>query len=313
MPPPKPTQLGKLRNTKMADNRCFVQFSHPGKEHNLASGRDWNRSKCGHKRKFMQLRGKWVEVDGIERADDLWAWGEWEPESDLIPQFNPPRNDSQHPCYLWDPYYVPKDSYRGLHNTDPFIFGERFLYSNCGQKKTGSMKHLDRGSVIAFGSGKKIGGKPKWMLDTVLVVGDFVEYDTCKVRMELEDQAPATFLDVIGGPLVDNYGNASTSGNCAPTSATLRLYQGATPNDPVQGMFSFFPAIPAGGSSGFPRPLIDLPRKYFNPKSWEGPKGVGKERTCDELSGLWNQLVKQVRDAGLVLGTHAELPERQGK
>ena len=296
----------------MANKRCFVQFSHPGKEHEPASGCDWNRSKYGHRRKFMQLGGEWIEGDGTKRSGDLWAWGEWEPESDLICKFNLPDGFSQHPRVLWDPYYVPKENYRGLHNTDPFIFGERFLYSNCGQASQSKrgLKHLDRGSVIAFGSGKAIAGKRRWMLDTVLVVGDFVEYDMRKARMELKDLAPATFLDVTGGPLAEN---ASTSGTCAPTSAWLRLYRGATPNNPVQGMFSFFPAIPAGDGSGFSRPLVDLADEYFNRKSWQAPKGLGRERMCSELFDLWNRLVKQVRDAGLVLGTHAELPERRSR
>ena len=78
-------------------------------------------------------------------------------------------------------------------------------------------------------------------------------------------------------------------------------------------MFSFFPAIPAGDGSGFPRPLVDLADEYFNRKSWQAPKGLGRERMCSELFDLWNRLVKQVRDAGLVLGTHAELPERRPK
>ena len=76
-------------------------------------------------------------------------------------------------------------------------------------------------------------------------------------------------------------------------------------------LFSFFPAIPASGDTGFPRPLIDLPAAYFNPASWRGPKGLGRNRTPDELRCLWNRLVEQVRGAGLVLGTRADLPRRR--
>ena len=295
----------------MADKRCFVQFSHPGKEHGPKSGRGWHKSKHDHRRKFIKLRGKWIERDGTKESGELWAWGEWEPESDLSCKFNSPRGGSPFPHYLWDPHYIPKDCYRGLHNTDPFIFGERFLYSNCGQLSSNKvgLKHLDRGSVIAFGSGKEIDGKRRWTLDTVLVVGDFVDYDMHNARMELKDWAPATFMDVTGGPLADHDEKASTSGTCAPPSAQLRLYRGATPNDPVQEMFSFFPAVPAGSDSGFPRPVVDLPDEYFNPGKWQGPKGLGKERMCSELFDLWNCLVEHVHQAGLVLGTYAELPE----
>ena len=73
----------------------------------------------------------------------------------------------------------------------------------------------------------------------------------------------------------------------------------------------FFPAIPAGDDSGFPRPVVDPPGEYLNPSKWQGPKGLGGERTCGKWLDFWSGLVKQVCDAGLVLGAHAELPERR--
>ena len=297
----------------MPDKRCFVQFSHPGREHGPKSGCNWHKSKYDHRRKFMQLPGKWIEKDDTKREGNLWAWGEWEPESSLICKFNISGRDSRFPRYLWNSYYVPKDCYGGWHNTDPFIFGKRFLYSNCGQSidSKRSLKQLARGSVIAFGSGKAIHGERRWTLDTVLVVKDFVEYNMCNARKELQDWVPATFLDVTGGPLEDNEEKASISGTCTSTSARMRLYRGATPDDPIEEMFSFFPAVPAGDDSGFPRPSIFLQDEYFNPRSWQAPKGATRCRTPHELSRLWKSLAKQVRDAGLVLGTHAALPPKR--
>ena len=67
-------------------------------------------------------------------------------------------------------------------------------------------------------------------------------------------------------------------------------------------MFSFFPAMPAEGESGFPRPVLDLPAEYFNPRSWQAPKGLWRDLSSDELRGLWGSLVAHVRRAGLVLG-----------
>ena len=250
-------------------------------------------------------------TNGSRQAGNLYAWGEWEPESEIVSKLNPPDDDPQHPRYLWRPYYVPKKDYRGLHNTDPFIFGERFLYSNCGQKDRGrgrGLRHLAQGSVIAFGSGKAVSGEQRWMLDTVLVVRDSVDYDASKARTALRGWVPDAFLDVTGGPLADNT-EGPVSGTCAPIGARLRLYRGATLNDPVDGMFSFFPARAAG--RWFPRPLIDLPSDYFNAAAWRGPKGTGRSRTPDELRDLWDSLVAQVHNAGLVLGTHAELPEQR--
>ena len=161
------------------------------------------------------------------------------------------------------------------------------------------LRHLGRGSVIAFGSGKEIDGQRRWTLDTVFVVKDFVEYGIRKAQADLKNRAPDTFLDITGGPLADD--------EKAPDSARLRLYRGATPDDPVDRMFSFFPAISAGRGQGFERPFVDLPREYFNPSNWQAPKGLGKDLKCGELRCLWELLIEQVSAAGLVLGTRAEL------
>ena len=297
----------------MADKRCFVQLPHPGGEHNpdRDGGKDWHGLEQPHMRKFMQLRrAQWIDEDCNRQTGDLHAWGEWEPESGFVTTLTPPDGDSLHPRYLWRPYYVPKKCYRGLHNTDPFIFGERILYSNCRQKQPG-LRHLAKGSVIAFGSCKKVDGKWRWMLDTVLVVRDFKNYDASSARIALRDWVSATFQKVTGGPLADN-AECRSQGCAASTGAAtpFRLYRGATPDDPVAGMFSFFPAIPARGDSTFPRPLVDLPAEYFTPSLCMTAK-IRRDCTSSELRGLWDSLVTQVREAGLVLGTHAEVPPRR--
>ena len=249
----------------------------------------------------MQLSGDWIDEEGDRHTGDLRAWGEWETESALLRKFNSQERGPRGPCCLWEPYYIPKNSYRDLHNTDPFIFGERFLYSNCGQEspnKSG-LKYLGQGSVIAFGSGKMDRGRRRWVLDTVFVVRDFRDYDESDAPAELQDCVPTEFLIATGGPLADNGGKNR-----------FRLYRGATPDDPAFGMFSLFPAIPASGKSGasFPRPFITLPDKYFNPANWQAPKGLRCDRSPELLRCLWGSLVEQVRDAGLVLGTRSEPP-----
>ncbi|MCY3972447.1 MAG: hypothetical protein OXG74_21130 [Acidobacteria bacterium] len=265
----------------MAGSRCFVQLSHPGREHQPDCGleKTWNTQKHGHARKFMQLHGQWIDENRNRQSGDLYAWGEWEPESELVRALDPPDDDWLHPRWLWRPYYVPKTSYEGLHNTDPFIFGPRFLYSNCFQPSKPGLRQLDEGSVIAFGSSKKVNG-----------------WTSC------------TFLDVTIRPLT---GDSPQPKACASARDRLRLYRGATPDDPVGGMFSFFPASPECGDSGFKRPAIDLPVEYINPRAFRAPRGFRRDRTPDELRGVWGLLVEQVHEAGLVLGTFAELPERR--
>ena len=301
--------------------RCFVQFPHPGGEHgpdrsgNIAGSvelpeRDpvivkaWHSRDKSHGRKFMQLPGTWIGSDDQPCRGDLWAWGEWEPESRLIRELDWPNPD--YPRFLWEPYYVPRADYGGLHNTDPFIFGDCFLYSNCRQKPNSGLMRLAEGSVIAFGSCKMgVGGEWRWWIDTVFVVANSDSYPVSGADRVFKDRTSDVFSIVTGGPLSDNH-----EGGCA-TGERFRLYRGATPEDPVDGMFSFFPAKPAGGGAGFPRPVIDLPGGYFNPRLCMAPKGVSRERSRDQLRSIWTDIVAQVREAELVLGTYAEVPPQR--
>lgn len=292
----------------MPDSRCFVQFHHPGREQRPGpgGGQEWNRRAAddgcaptetcgpGHARKFIQLCGDWIDEDGISGTGDLWAWGEWEAESELLRELDQ-MGDPGFPRHLWLPYYVRRQhGYRGLHNTDPFIFGGRFLYSNCHQLWKSRLRHLSRGSVIAFGS-----KKGDWVLDTVLVVAGSVEYVAEAAGDSLPDWVPGAFLDVTAGPLADNDAGVS-----------FRLYWGATPTDPVDEMFSFFPAVEAGGDMGFKRPSIELPDECFTRTLQMGAKST-PGLAPDTARQLWDSLVQQVRDANLLLGTHAAVPPRR--
>ena len=293
----------------MADQCRFIQFPHPHREHSSRSGHKWheiktkNGNKKPHKRKFMQFQGQWALQDGTTDCAKLWAWGEWEPGSTLIRKLDAP--DRWHPRYLWEPHHVQEPSYKGLHSTDPFIFGDPFLYSSCHQANYPKLKQLAPGSVIAFGSGSGCG----WMLDTVFVVRKYIDYEVDGRWTKLEGKVPEEFLHVTGGPMLANYGQGCSPEGCAPGYEKLRLYLGASPEKPVNGMFSFFPAKLADGDQGFRRPFISLEDECFNRGNWRTPKGQNIGRSPAELANLWAQLVKQVQDQKLLLGSYAELPD----
>ena len=299
------------------DNKlCFVQLPHPRWEHEPDDRRNgkvksWHKLTCRHRRKFMQLRGgEWIDEGGRKHTRDLYVWGEWEAESIVVRRFNPPKDDLLSPRYLWDPYWVRKKDYSGLHNTDPFIFGDRLLCSNCYQQRIKKLRVLAPGSLIVFGSCKKDDGEWKWMLDTVLVVRDSFLYDPRNPRLDLEGKVSETFLEVTGGPLSFN----------PPGPEKFRLYRGVTPNDLKQanereqfgGMFSFFPAKPVGDHSAFRRPFIKLPGCFFTRGNLQSPRITEVDRLCESRKELrklwWDPIVEQVHAAGLVLGTHAGLP-----
>ena len=73
-----------------------------------------------------------------------------------------------------------------------------------------------------------VGGKRKWVLDTVLVVKDSIAFDPLDPRGALAGNVPGAFPSVTGGPLPDDPRLARK-----PAEGGLRLYRGATPDDSV--------------------------------------------------------------------------------
>ena len=298
----------------MSDRLRFIQFPHPGGEPTPRFGRDWLTAGRSHARKFMQVSGRWCSsVDEGECSGKLRFWGEWEAQSDLVENFRCTSEYPMMPRYLWHPYYVRRDCYKGLQNTDPFVFGDHFLYSNCRQFRHPALRHLDAGSLILYGSGKQIKGERRFVIDTVFVVRDRIPYDPQQIDGDSwRRRGFGTFLDVTGKPLQSDCCSGKVKG-CVPRSTTeLSLYRGATPNSPIDSMFSFFPAKSEGVDWIFARPEIRLCSRYFNPGNWRTVKGVNLTVTRSELVGIWNQIANQVLDNGLVLGTFAELPSMRG-
>lgn len=154
----------------MENKLCFVQFNHPGGEHQPDQGlfKAWNRR--DHKRKFVKLTGTYIASSEVHEGT-IGLWTEWEPESKVVKEILDPLPKA--PRYISEPFYVLPQSYRGLQNTDPFVFGQQFHYTGCRQRNptTGratQLRYLSRGSVILFGSCQD---KGKFVLDTVFVVG----------------------------------------------------------------------------------------------------------------------------------------------
>ncbi len=281
---------------------CFVQFMHPGPEHcpDDRCFKSWNRDL--HRRKFLVSPGRCIR-QGMVRNAELVFWSEWEPESEVVCRIA--RALPQYPRYLYRPYYVVPDSYRGLQNTDPFVFGG-FFYGNCRQHKSGKptrLCSLGRRSVILFGS--SVSGK--FALDTVFVVRDSIPYD-CTSAL-LKNLVPPGYVEVVLNPLC--LSGRSHEGGCPPDNrAPYRLYTGATYTDRVDGMYSFFPCMPREERcERFKRPevKIHLPRFARPPVAYRLSCQVDKKK----LRELWQSVVGQVLEKGLWLGIEAQVPERR--
>jgi hypothetical protein len=284
----------------------FVQFPHPRAEHVPAGDHmPWNIG--DHGRKFLVARGEYLD-DGDEVTEgELAFWAEWEPPSRVVLRWPA---SGWLPRALHHPYWMRPTTTGFRQNTDPWVWGERMLYSNCKQtsgrpqRRPNSMQRLTRGSVICFGS--RLDGE--FCVDTVFVVGSAEQWDPAELAaLEVDD----AFKICTGqSMLTGEPGEDSPAASCT-AGATFTLYRGATVDEPVEGMFSFVPARRADGiDCRFGRPPVQLPR-FINPASTQSTRGSKRPLAMGTLRSLWDQVRRQVEAEDLLLAVRLQTPERQ--
>lgn len=256
----------------------IVQFTHPGGQYTLSkieksySVKEWNIDK--HCRKFLIAEGQYMINNTLSNPQDLLFWGEWEPESKIVSSFVVP-DPVVYPTNLHSPFLridkkgelikynsrltsTPNTCCTGIlpqtcrkkcrlfQNTDPFVFDEFFYYCLCKQESFPSLKNLDVGSIILFGStiSAKRGG-PYFALDTVFVVGEKKQFEVKDYKTVLNNYLPQYYEQIMG---IDTWNN----------KAQLTCYKGASFHHPVNGMYSFVPCKPVEetGLNGFKRVML---------------------------------------------------------
>jgi len=280
-----------------------VQFPHPGREHNPGKQdlMPWNTK--SHARKFLRSPGDYVAPDGSVGEADLVFWGEWEAPSRVVARW--PR-DGRLPRFLHEPLWAVPHA-PGIQNTDPWVFGDRFLYSNCKQLTAhgnpSALQSLIPGSVVLFGSQLD----DEFVLDTVFVVADHgTAYTPVEATaLEVEDAfRSCTLLPLATG----------THERFDLSRARFTLLRGAMHDAPVAGMFSFVPArLFDGADPRFARPAIHLPERYLNPRSRQSPSGGRTRRSLKEARWVWESVRRQVFDAGCLLGWQFSTPPGPGQ
>ncbi len=241
-------------------------------------------------------------IDAQPAIADLVFWGEFEPPTRLLKSYPDPVPDG--PQHLFAPAPVafhPNDP--PLMNTDPFVFGDRFFYSICKQNNRHgptAMQRLARGSVILFGSGKH---RSQFVVDTVFVVADYVDWNLSNYRERLKDVVPPEYFHSTLEPIAYEM----KVRNLSP-SQTFRLYIGATVEKPFEGMFSFFPCLPAkdGEAKGFARPSIR--REGIITDNLTQGQRMNPMPDIADVRALWSDVARQILEQDLRLGVHADLP-----
>jgi hypothetical protein len=266
----------------------FVQFPHPKDEHNPggAKRQPWNR--CDHARKFIRSDGRCVDRNGSIHDGSLVFWGEWEAPSYVIKCWP---GDGCLPRFLHDPVWEDPADSDPRQNTDPWVFGDCFRYSNCKQLSQEKLRTLPRGSVILFGSTP--GGN--FVLDTVFVVRD-----AHRLVPKQPPEIDEAFRVCTIVPL-------SLDGECS--GEEFVLYRGATREDPVEGMYSFAPCRRADSEEPrFCRPPITLPHDYLDPARTRSPSGAKRSRPIDQIRKQWESVRDQVFEARCFPGVWFRTP-----
>ena len=281
----------------------LVHFPHPGTEHNPGrmSRQPWNTNK-EHGRKFLCSAGGYVDANGSLAEAPLAFWAEWEAPSYVRKCW---AKDGELPQFLQEPVWE-RPRIRGFRqNTDPWVFGDCFRYSNCHQLNQKGLRNLAAGSVILFGS--KRPGKFEFVVDTVFVV---VEH-----RQKFSPANPPNTDEAFRVCTIESLasgGDANTCGTssaCGDANALFTLYSGATYEAPINGMYSFVPCRCADRENvRFARPAVSLPLEFVNPRSWQSPKGAGTPLSPHKIRELWTTVRQQVVNAECLIGVHFPTP-----
>jgi hypothetical protein len=307
----------------------LVQFMHPGSEPTVEAPciKRWNTGE--HRRSFLLSRGRYVAGpdDVAEKAATLAFWGEWEAPARTFPVTSKHARAIHLPC---TPRYCADAC---LQNTDPFVFDGPFLYSCCKQlRRNGQatyLRNLSRGDVVLFGSHRS----GLFLLDTVFVVRDSVAFSPRTAEVQLRGRVSESFIQATLKPLAPiatdspiaerdadcrpeewcDYDERYWCGppNCAAES-TFQLYWGATPSDPVDGMFSFAPATVYRDVErvAFKQPGLDDSLANIKGGMKSGFRDcVGEGVTGDQVPSLWRTLAELVARKGLVLGTSFKIDD----
>lgn len=304
----------KVTYQKNDEQLCFIQFTHPGGEHNLlrkeklALYKEWNYGK--HQRKFMKVKGAYTDGTVQTETDDLYFWGEWEPESKVSALST--STPTSFPKYIHLPELnltkkhkavAPKYDEKGRtrQNSDPFVFDNHFLYCCCKQ----GLLHckLAKGSIILFGSTiNQTTPDAYFAIDTVFVVGDDKHFTPQNAKITLKGFVPDEYYEIMG---FDMWGGTEES----------ICYKGATIDNPISGMYSFVPCkVGTNGKDGFERPhlksadlqelesiILDTGRHFITDNLNSAPKKTILV-SLDMSKIIYDKICKIIINQGFVMG-----------
>jgi len=304
----------------------------------------WNNSE--HKRKFIRATGHMISKNDFDiflenktintNLSELCFWGELEYPTyfEKIPYTT--IHDTRYPTYIHTP--VPQkrldilnktekelqtiydsiiidtknnrlyEPSMGKQNTDPYVFGDNFMYSCCKQvknRKPSKLQNLFPGDIIVYYSLRKNEIGFSCLLDTVFVVEKVVGRYKRNDYKEIQNKVSELYFQNVILPI--HYG----CGNSIDDEGSYTLYKAATPSSPVNGMFSYFPCKEYSEkiNCGFPRYEIKDGHltDAIQIKSQQG-FAIKSTDDSDSQYNLWLSLTQNILNSGYNLGTHVPEP-----
>jgi hypothetical protein len=288
----------------------IIQFVHPGFEYHRSEhvgGRgvpfgvmDWKPGNSSHDRKFIVSRGSLFKPGtGRDHQDaSLVFWGEWEGPSVFWRIDDSPGKPK--PSIIHAPFRPERPPQGSVQDTDPMVFGDAFIYSNCLQGAYSSLRRLAEGSLILFGRHSRVGGTPEFSLDTCLVVN------------RVEPLEPLPFNSVAYGEDIIDDAVLSPLYTEGGAGTAFSVYFGKTRTEDGGSPFSFFPARQLEDPARFfARPKL-TPRgalkQVISSENMQGIKGVTVG--LGQRDAIWHEVVRQVVDQRCALGHRADSPPR---
>lgn len=284
----------------------IVQFVHPGFEYHRQEhvGRRsrhsgvmaWKPGRSAHDRKFMLTQGSLfdLEAEKDHQSVPLGFWGEWEGPSIFWKVESPGK---PFPRVVHAPFRPASHPTEPVQNTDPMVFGDAFIYSNCLQPTYRSLRTLSPGSVVLFGRYARTDGRPSFSLDTCLVV-DRVQA-LAPIPLDADSYGMDLLEDAVLCPL-----------HSEGAEDDLSVYSGRRRSADAPGPFSFFPALIMHSSP----PLFARPELHptgalqgvISPGNMQGIKVTAHLSVTDRE--VWTEVARQVSQQDCGLGHHAVPP-----
>lgn len=204
-----------------------IQFIHSGKTDKRIG--HILRNEDSHKRRLIKNEISFVDNGKLVEKQKGYFWGEWEAGVYNEKEDAYTVSTVKYPCDTLinseNRLNSCKTACGGKLNTDPYVFGNYFIYSNCMQQRYKKLKKLKENDIIIFGSHKA----DSFVLDTVFVVDKII---TESEKAKLSHCFKTATLN-------------SLDANCV-------IYCGKTYKDNPNGLYSFFPC----NDKPFDRPEI---------------------------------------------------------